>query len=586
MSEEELTTYLKKQEEERNKLTKRILESKHPKKIIVSGPGTGKTYTFYELFKRKQGNYLTLTFINNLAEKLKKDLEGIAKSRTFHSFCKELLHKIDHEGIKDDFVLFPKLELIIKSDARLIYDKDPNFSRSFKRLDNESKNILFFLKRSNYYNAVSFDDSVFRVLEYFRKNPDEIPEYDQIAVDEYQDFNRLEVEFINILEAKNPILIVGDDDQALYTQLKYASPKYIREKLKDPKFEKFPLPYCSRCPQVIIDALDDVVQCAKAYGKLRERVDKKYTCYLPDKLEDSKKYPKIIHAHCSVQKKNTPYIAKFIEHEIDKLSPEEIEEINNKNKADYTILISGPKQYLKQINSYLKHSKKYILDFRKPDIESKKILIIDGYRILLNEDKFSNLGWRILLECDPIENLGNLLKKTIKNSCKQLYDYLPRNYIKKHEVNLEILEKLISDKKLTQKERKILTTFFEEKPQDLKVELSKEEDIGEKEGEESISPDNIKVALTTYVGCKGLSAGYVFIVGLNEGNLPRNNNNPSDIEICQFIVALARTIKKCYLISVSRFGGKSEGRWSTFINWINRNRIQYEKVDKENWKNR
>lgn len=572
---------LKKQERERRICLENILNSTSKKKIIVSGPGTGKTFTFKALFARKQGNYLALTFINDLAEKLKRDLGDMAKSRTFHSFCKELLHKIEHKGIKNNFTLFPKLEVIIKSDARLIYNKEPNFSRNFKQFDCESGNIPFFLKRSNYYNTVSFDDSVFRVLQYFKKNPDRIPQYDQIVVDEYQDFNKLEVEFIDILANKNPILIVGDDDQALYGLLKYASSKYIREKFKDPNYENFPLPFCSRCPRVIIDSLHDVIVQAKKLGKLKERIDKEYVCYLPEKLPDSKKYSKIIHAHCSVQSEKTPYIAKFIEQEVDKLSLEEIKEINN--KGDYTILIAGPKQYLKQINSYLKHTKKYILHFRKPEIERKKISIIDGYKILLNEDKLSNLGWRVLLECDPIGNIENLLKKTLGDNTIQVYGYLAQDYVKKHESNLGILEKLQRNEELTEKERNILEKIFKIKLKDLKLQLSKKEDIEESD-EGIVSADKIKIALSTYVGCKGLSAGYVFIVGLNEGNLPRRNSNPSDIEICLLIVALARTIKKCYLISISRFAGKPEGRTSLFIDWIDKKRIEFKEVNAAYWR--
>ncbi len=581
MDQVESMIYFRKQEEERDRYLRRMLESTHPKKVIISGPGTGKTYSFKALFGRKEGNYLALTFINDLADKLKEDLKGIAKSRTFHSFCKELLHKIEHEGIKGDFILFPKLELIIKSDARLMYDKDPNFSRSFKQLDYESRNIPFFLRRSSYYNAVSFDDSVFRVLKYYKKNPDEVPEFDQIVVDEYQDFNKLEVEFIDLLEEKSPILIVGDDDQALYTQLKYASPNYIREKYKDSKYEKFQLPFCSRCPKVIIDTLHDIVSQAKDIGKLKERVDRRYICYLPEKLKDSREYPKIIHAHCSTQKKNAPYIAKYIEQEIDKLNTKKIQEINA--EGDYTILVTGPKQYLKQIDSYLKHSKKYILHFRKSEFERKRISIIDGYKILLDEDKLSNLGWRILLECDPMEETGDLLKKTLEDNDMQLYDYLSKSYIKRHEGNLELLEKLQRNEELTKEEREMLENIFKVKFDDLKLQVIKEEEA-EKRQEERVAMDAIEVALSTYVGCKGLSAGYVFIVGLNEGNLPRNNSNPSDIEICQFIVALARTIKKCYLISVSRFAGVLEGGHSVFVDWISRKRIAYEEVNAAYWK--
>ncbi len=583
MSREKLRELLKKQEEARNERLERILNSNHPKKVIISGPGTGKTYTFKELFKKQQGKYLALTFINNLAKKLKKDLNGIAKSYTFHSFCIGLLHKINNKNINEDFVIFPKLELIIKSDAQIILNEDLDFKRSFAEIDYKSKNIPFFLKRSGYYNAVSFYDSVYRVFEYFKKNPNEIPEYDHIVVDEYQDFNKLEVEFINILETKSPILIVGDDDQALYTQLKYASPQYIREKIKDHKYKRYYLPFCSRCTEVVIGAIHNIIKKAKENGKLEERVNRDFHCYLPEKYLDNEKYPKIVHANCSVQRQNAPYIAKFIEQEIDNLTTAEIEETNS--KSDYTVLITGPKRYLKQINSYLKQKGNYIIDplYKEFDPEQKKIKIFDGYKELL-KNKFSNLGWRILLECDSIGNIENLLKETLKNNTIQLYDYLPKNYIKRHEFKLNILRKVRDEQKLTPKEKEYLENLFNVELNNIKLKLIKEEDNKERKEEEDYAPDKITVALTTYVGCKGLSASFVFIVGLNNGILPINDNNPSDIEICQFIVALARTIKKCYLISVNRFAGKPEGEKSSFIGWINTDRITFKEVNAKYWK--
>lgn len=67
------------------------------------------------------------------------------------------------------------------------------------------------------------------------------------------------------------------------------------------------------------------------------------------------------------------------------------------------------------------------------------------------------------------------------------------------------------------------------------------------------------IKLTTYHGSKGLSGGFVlFIVGLNDETFPRTPGSPSDYEVCQFVVALTRARKKCYLISNKRFGGS---RW-------------------------
>ena len=101
-----------------------------------------------------------------------------------------------------------------------------------------------------------------------------------------------------------------------------------------------------------------------------------------------------------------------------------------------------------------------------------------------------------------------------------------------------------------------------------------------------LEEDEISIKLTTYVGSKGLSAGFVFIVGLNNSILPFKEYSPTDDEICKFIVALARTIKKCYLISTSMFGGKFEGKYSIFIDWIRKEKIEIENVNKEYWKNK
>jgi hypothetical protein len=41
-----------------------------------------------------------------------------------------------------------------------------------------------------------------------------VPSYNQVLVDEFQDFNQLEVSLIDLLAGKSPILLAGDDDQA------------------------------------------------------------------------------------------------------------------------------------------------------------------------------------------------------------------------------------------------------------------------------------------------------------------------------------------------------------------------------------
>ena len=299
------------QEEDRRRYLEQIINSPAKKKIIVAGAGTGKTFTFQELLKGKNGKALALTFINNLADDLENELKGLAKSRTFHRYCKKLLHRAPLDGINARFHFFPKLPNIIKSDEQILFGRKSNFDEAFQSLIEYDGRIDFYIARANFYNAVGFNDSVYRVLQYFRSGKCKPPQYEQVVIDEFQDFNRLEVAFIEEIVRVNPILIVGDDDQAIY-DFKNASSDFIREKANDPNYERFELPYCSRCTKVIVDAVDDVITHAKANGNLSDRVEKKYTCYLPKKLSDCRNYPKIIHAICSVHTKRSPYISSVM----------------------------------------------------------------------------------------------------------------------------------------------------------------------------------------------------------------------------------------------------------------------------------
>jgi hypothetical protein len=66
---------------ERKKHTDAILNSPSHKKIVVAGPGTGKTHLFNEILTRSKNN-LTLTFINALVEDLALELNGISEVKT------------------------------------------------------------------------------------------------------------------------------------------------------------------------------------------------------------------------------------------------------------------------------------------------------------------------------------------------------------------------------------------------------------------------------------------------------------------------------------------------------------------------
>ncbi len=85
--------------EARKKAAADIRESTAEKKLIVAGPGTGKSFMFGLLLQdiSKDRPSLVFTLINNLVDELKRDVAKLEndqiKVNTLHGFCKEMLHK-------------------------------------------------------------------------------------------------------------------------------------------------------------------------------------------------------------------------------------------------------------------------------------------------------------------------------------------------------------------------------------------------------------------------------------------------------------------------------------------------------------
>src|SRR5713226_2641056 len=78
------------------KALERILQSKSPKRLIVAGPGTGKTTLFRKLLQSVPGDpkkRLVLTFLNNLKNELEEKLSDLAGVFSFHGYCHFLLRR-------------------------------------------------------------------------------------------------------------------------------------------------------------------------------------------------------------------------------------------------------------------------------------------------------------------------------------------------------------------------------------------------------------------------------------------------------------------------------------------------------------
>jgi superfamily I DNA/RNA helicase len=545
---------------DRDHYLNKILNSDTPRKLIIAGPGTGKTHTFKKLLEKsskssgKKG--LVITFIKNLVNDLDRDLKDLADVRTFHSFCRFQITKIK----RPHFEYYPNLLRIIEKDLSIL---DPSYKKEKTKLDSyffelKEKMIDKALKIGDYYNAVGHTDSVYRVYKYYELHPEKIPEYPIVLVDEYQDFNLLETKLIEKLASKNPILIVGDDDQALYT-FKNSKPDFLRNLVKDEKYEKFSLPYCQRCTKVIVDAVNKIIEVSKKSGCLKGRIDKPFKYFPPKKGKDSEENPKIINVHCSIEKKNCPYAAKYIMNEIINMPDEYRKEaLNNQEPA---ALVIGPKQFLDNAMDFLRKNKNYLGEngwfIQEKKDKDGMVHILDGYKLLFSNLN-SRLGWRIILdrELTFINNLKEALAKG-----KELVELIDEKSRRLHLQILMALKKINNQEHISKDEKELLKNRIGLSPDDIKIYL---ENVIDECAQES--QNNLKILCTSFEGSKGLAAQYVFILGLNQGHFPRQIP-PRDIDIYRFIVALTRARKRSYVISYGFFG-KGSLNESIFLNYI------------------
>ncbi|MBL7066353.1 MAG: AAA family ATPase [Candidatus Marinimicrobia bacterium] len=537
---------------DRKKHVDAILNSKSFKKVVVAGPGTGKTFLFRKILEGKK-NSLTLTFINSLVEDLSLELYGMSDVKTLHSFARSTLSAVKSRSIN----IFPKLTNVIKEDTQYILRKEVDFEYLFHNRKDNDELLQFYKKRVDYYNYYGYSSIIYALVKYFEKYRERIPSYDQILIDEFQDFNKLEVSLIDLLSEKSSILLAGDDDQALY-EFKNASTRHIRERFGDdvPDYESFKLPFCARCTQVIVDATNDIIIAAKKFDFLDQRINKPFQ-YFHEKEKDkeSEKYSTI--GYKQIFASQIPW---FIEKKISEMA----KDLRNK----FSVLIISP--YRKQSNFIAEALKKKGMQNIECKIkDEKEVSLLDGFKLLLNNIN-DNLGWRIvskyLLSND---DFSTLLSATYSNSSKMIYEIVDKDFKKEVKSILKILKKIKDKKPIDNDEFIDIMKKINIDPYAILNEFAREKinNVFQPVGIPAIR--KIPIKTTTIQSSKGLSGDLVFITHFDDRYFIKDNDKTknTDRDICNFLVALTRTKKKVYLIS-------SVQKYPTFLQWINKDRIE------------
>lgn len=230
--------------------------------LILAGAGSGKTRVLtYRIthmiqdLKIYPSQILAITFTNKAAQEMRERVRKMVGDEvdnmwisTFHSSCVRILRReIDKLGYKKDFTIYDSYDQktlikqcmkevsinekditdgeiagkIGKAKDNLITPEQFKLDNQYNYRENKIADVyMLYQKRLKNNNALDFDDLIFKTVELFRYNPDVLEFYQRkfkyIMVDEYQDTNRSQYEFVALLaKAHRNICVVGDDDQCI-----------------------------------------------------------------------------------------------------------------------------------------------------------------------------------------------------------------------------------------------------------------------------------------------------------------------------------------------------------------------------------
>lgn len=235
--------------------------------LVIAAAGTGKTrtLTYRVAWLVHRGidprRILLLTFTNKAAEEMlaraQKLVGGAAVGGlwggTFHHMANRMLRQHAYElGYKNDYTILDQDDSrsLVKKCVEALDLRDKEFpkpdvllsvfglaasrevpvaglaAQRFQDHDIEVEDIVrvqkLYNERKRDLNAMDFDDLLVNGLNLFRERPAILEKYAErflyVMVDEYQDTNAIQAEWVdNIASRHRNLLVVGDDFQSIYS---------------------------------------------------------------------------------------------------------------------------------------------------------------------------------------------------------------------------------------------------------------------------------------------------------------------------------------------------------------------------------
>jgi superfamily I DNA/RNA helicase len=555
--------------EARNENAEEIAEHDADRMLVVSGPGTGKSTLFkrrliYWLAKHPDKRVAVATFVRSLVRDLRDDIAndpGISdedKKRvsvmTLHRHARSIIER--NHGTQDlnlkpyCGVVTDRWEETVWLDAVSLHDAFEPSDYPWETIevqlfdaDPPTDGAWGVLRKTHvrleeFYNALTFHDLILFATQAVLESS-ALVEDTLYIIDEFQDFNLAEDALIRAITAESPAqLLVGDDDQVLYDQLKQAHPSILRGYYKDTDFVNAMLPFCGRCSIHICRTAEAFLARERSNESIRK-------VFLPLNRGDAE-LVKVVAT--TSPKVGVEYVKRFLEEHDDEIQERE-GEIRAGSSKDACLLILSPSREMKFLNvddareELIAALSTYEVADEQPGEDYWRIR--DYYYVAAHPS--SNYNGRKVLAYEEIEQevVKALLTEALEND-KDLADL-------EHEALAAVLGKcsdirdvLEEDDDPSDQAQQLggfvdiedatqLATDLEKWP--MKKDSDSETESFDFEQKEAISA----VELTTIVRAKGLSADHVIVLGCDETSL-------AHVTTSAFFVALTRARKSLTLL--------------------------------------
>ena len=232
--------------------------------LVLAGAGSGKTriivnriHNLVTVSRIPEWQILAITFTNKAANEMRERIAAmpdiIEPSRltigTFHSICARIL-RIEHRklqihanfSIVDESEQIARIKRAVKASGynsdvfstkipiSLISQAKNRFETPESILEKDGQNPFYqglsdifriYQRGLSADQSLDFDDLIVRTVRLFDEEPEVLEKYQNkfryILIDEYQDTNNAQYEFVRLLGSRYcNIMAVGDDDQSIY----------------------------------------------------------------------------------------------------------------------------------------------------------------------------------------------------------------------------------------------------------------------------------------------------------------------------------------------------------------------------------